>query len=362
MRILVTGVAGFIGFHVAKALVARGDTVLGIDNLNDYYDPKLKKARLRQLGIVDENFKNGKYMQSSRHPSFQFLKLDITLYKSLATVFENHHFDAVCHLAGQAGTYFSSKNPNACVSSNIVGFSNIIECVRQAGIKNFCYASSASVYGLNCSEALTTEHATNHPASLYAATKKSNELIAHAYSHQYGISTTGLRYFTVYGPWGRPDMAPMLFTQSILSGDPITLYNRGDMWRDLTYIDDVVESTIAILDKPATSNLNWDIKSPNQASSDAPYQIFNVGNNSPVRIGDFLSYLEKTLGIKANIHFKPVRKSDMIFTHADTSSLTQFIGKAPQTALSDGIAAFISWFKSYEAQQSWLHASSKDAS
>ena len=362
MRVLITGVAGFIGFHVAKTLAQRGDTVIGVDNLNDSYDPQLKKARLLQLGIMQQNFKNGASVQSSRYPNLKFIKLDITLQRSLVRVFDNHDIDAVCHLAAQAGNRNSLCNPHPCVQSNLVGFTNMLECTRHAGIKNFCYASSASVYGLNKSSTNMVEHSTNHPVSIYAATKKSNELLAHTYSHLYGISTTGLRYFSVYGPWGRPDMAAMLFTRSILSSESITVYNRGDMWRDFTYIDDAVHATIAILDKPSQRDIEWQADKPTPASSDAPFRLFNIGNSNPVRLGDFISYLEKTLGKEAIIHYKPAPKDEVIKTHADVRPLRDYIGNMPSTQLSDGILDFVTWYKSYHAQHTWLQTSTQDAS
>lgn len=347
MTTLLTGMAGFIGFHVAKNLADRGDNVVGLDNLNDYYDPALKKARLQALGFSCDQLIPGSLLQSSRYPNLRFVVGDITDIALLTGLFQAHAFTAVCHLAAQAGVRYSCENPAAYVQSNLVGFTNLLECLRQHQVTNLCFASSSSVYGLNQQQPFSPHHHTDHPVSLYAATKKSNEVLAHAYSHLYGIACTGLRFFTVYGPWGRPDMAPMLFAQSILAGKPITVYNNGDMWRDFTYVADVAKATVAILDNPATACSEWDAKSPTPARSSAPFRLANIGASSPIRLGDFIGFLEKYLGKKALINPAPIPPGDVQSTYADTQDLTAHIGIRPTVMLEEGIQEFVTWYTQY---------------
>ena len=332
MRLLVTGAAGFIGYHLAARFAARGVTVVGIDNLNDYYDPALKRARLDQL---------------ARHPSFTFRQLDFADAPALTELFRDSAFTHVVHLGAQAGVRYSLVNPVAYVQSNLVGFANILECCRHHPVEHLVYASSSSVYGLNAATPYSADQAVNHPVSLYAATKISNEKMAHAYSHLYGIPTTGLRYFTVYGPWGRPDMAPFLFTSAIMKGDPIQVFNRGHMLRDFTYIDDIVESTARIAALPARPDAGWDAASPRPSTSSAPYAIYNIGNSSPVPLMDFIHELEAQLGKQATINYLPMQPGDVAATYADCAPLEQATGFTPATPLADGVRAFIDWFKVY---------------
>ena len=317
MKVLVTGAAGFIGFHVSQALLARGDTVIGLDNLNDYYDVRLKEARLENI-LSNENAQN-----------FHFIKQDVADMQALQNVFAEHQPQRVVHLAAQAGVRYSLQNPNAYVQSNLVGFANILEACRHYSIEHLVYASSSSVYGSNTKLPFNEQDNVDHPVSLYAATKKANELMAHTYSHLYNLPTTGLRFFTVYGPWGRPDMSPFLFASAILSGKPIQVFNHGDMMRDFTYIDDVVEGIIRVLDKPATPQTP---ESENIASK-APYRIFNIGNNQPEKLMDFIGGLEAALGKVAVKEFLPMQAGDVQATFADTSALDAWVGFKPCTSL-----------------------------
>ncbi len=332
MKIIVTGCAGFIGMHVAQRLLARGDEVIGVDNLNDYYDPQLKHARLAQL---------------SAYPGFAFVHADIADGIALDAVFGRHAPQRVVHLAAQAGVRYSLQNPAAYVQSNLVGFGHILECCRQHQVGHLVYASSSSVYGANTRVPFSVHDAVDHPVSLYAATKKANELMAHSYSHLFALPTTGLRYFTVYGPWGRPDMSPWLFTRAILEDRPIDVFNHGQMQRDFTYIDDIAEGTIRALDHVAQANPGYDNDHPDPASSSAPYRVYNIGNHTPVPLMDFISTLEHALGREAKKNFLPMQPGDVVATYADVSELHRDVGFEPSTPLPEGLARWVDWYRSY---------------
>ena len=333
MKILVTGTAGFIGFHLAKKLLERGNEVIGLDNINDYYDVNLKYARLNELGISKEDIDNNSlstinYTPSTKFKLHRFYKMNLADREAIEVLFTSEKFDAVVNLAAQAGVRYSMENPHAYIQSNIVGFMNILEACRNYDVKNLVYASSSSVYGLNQAQPFKTTDKTDTPISLYAATKKSNELMAHTYSHLYGIQTTGLRFFTVYGPWGRPDMAPMLFADAIINDRPIKVFNNGDMSRDFTYIVDIVDGIIKVIDNPSQN-----------------YNIYNIGNNAPVSLMEFIETIEDKLGKKAEKNFMPMQDGDVKSTFADTSELINDFGYKPNTNLSDGISEFIEWYK-----------------
>ena len=330
MKVLVTGVAGFIGMFVAQRLLARGDRVVGIDNLNDYYDPALKADRLAHL--------NGS-------AAFAFHKLDLADRDGMAALFARERFDGVVHLGAQAGVRYSLTNPMAYVDSNLIGFAHVLEGCRHHGVAHLVYASSSSVYGGNAKLPYAEADAVDHPVSLYAATKKANEAMAHSYSHLYGLPTTGLRFFTVYGPWGRPDMAPFLFADAMLAGRPIKVYNHGQMTRDFTYVDDIVEGVLRVLDKPATANPDYDASAPDPASSSAPWRVFNIGNSTPVPLLDFLDTMERALGVTAVREMLPLQPGDVLATHADTSALDAWVGFSPSTPLAVGVQRFTDWFK-----------------
>ena len=332
MKILVTGAAGFIGLHVSQILLARGDQVVGIDNLNDYYDPQLKRDRLARLTPL---------------PGFGFERCDITDRDAMQRLFAQGRFDRVVHLAAQAGVRYSIANPHAYIDSNIVGFTNIIEGCRHHGVQHLVYASSSSVYGGNTALPFSEHHNIDHPVSLYAATKKANELMAHTYSHLFGLPTTGLRFFTVYGPWGRPDMALFLFTKAILEGRTIDVYNHGQMVRDFTYIDDIAEGVVRALDRTATPDPAFDAARPDPARSNAPYRIFNIGNNDPVMLMDFIQAIERSLGRTATKNFMPLQDGDVPATRADVSELEQWTGFKPATAVADGVERFVAWYRGY---------------
>jgi UDP-glucuronate 4-epimerase len=332
MSILVTGAAGFIGFYVTQALLARGEHVIGLDNLNDYYDVKLKHARLAQIGA---------------HPNFQFTQGNLADRNGMTELFAQHKPRRVIHLAAQAGVRYSIDNPHAYVDSNLVGFINILEGCRHHEVEHLVYASSSSVYGLNTAMPYSTHHNVDHPISLYAATKKANELMAHSYSHLYRLPTTGLRFFTVYGPWGRPDMAYFKFTQAILAGRPIEVYNHGKMQRDFTYIDDIVKGVLRVLDRPPTPNPDWNGIQPDPSSSPAPYRLYNIGNHSPVALSRFIEALEDALGYKAEKIMRPMQAGDVPATYADVSDLMHDTGFAPNTTIEDGLQRFVSWYRSY---------------
>ena len=332
MKILVTGAAGFIGMTTTLRLLARGDEVVGLDNLNDYYDVNLKLDRLRRL---------------TSHGSFRFAKLDVGDRAGMAELFSAEKFDRVIHLAAQAGVRYSLQNPHAYVDSNLIGFVNILEGCRHSGVQHLVYASSSSVYGGNTRMPFSEHDSVDHPVSLYAATKKANELMAHTYSHLYGLPTTGLRFFTVYGPWGRPDMALFLFTKAILQGQPIDVFNYGQMQRDFTYVEDIVEGVIRVLDRPATANPVYDPLVADPATSNAPYRVFNIGNNSPVPLLDFIGCIEKALGRTAEKRLLPLQDGDVPATYANTDALNEWVGFVPATPIDQGIANFVAWYRDY---------------
>ncbi len=351
MKILVTGTAGFIGFHLAKKLLERGDEVVGLDNINDYYDVNLKYGRLKELGLDREEIEKNQSpitnYQSRTYKKHRFYKLNLADSEAINTLFKEEQFDAVMNLAAQAGVRYSLENPHAYIQSNVVGFLNILEGCRNYGVKNLSYASSSSVYGLNESQPFKTIDKTEHQVSLYAATKKSNEMMAHTYAHLYGIQATGLRFFTVYGPWGRPDMAPMLFTDAILNDRPIKVFNNGKMSRDFTYIDDIVDGIIKVIDNPAQANKEWNAKDPEISSSSAPYRLYNIGNNAPLPLMTFIETIENALGKKAEKNFMPMQDGDVVSTYADVSGLINEFGYKPDTKLVDGIGEFIKWYKKF---------------
>ncbi len=347
MKILVTGIAGFIGFHLAKKLLERGDEVVGIDNINDYYDVNLKYGRLRELGIEQESIKENSLVHSTKYEKHHFAKIDLANKEAMDNLFKEQDFDAVVNLAAQAGVRYSLENPHAYIQSNVVGFLNILEGCRNYGVKNLAYASSSSVYGLNSSQPFKTTDKTEHQVSLYAATKKSNEMMAHTYAHLYGIQATGLRFFTVYGPWGRPDMAPMLFTDAILNNRAINVFNNGKMSRDFTYIDDIVDGIVKVIDNPAQPNKDWDSNNPDISTSSAPYRLYNIGNNAPVALMEFIETLEKALGKEAKKNFMPMQDGDVVSTYADVSGLIEEFGYKPDTTLADGIKEFIKWYREF---------------
>lgn len=345
MKVLVTGAAGFIGFHLCRSLLSRGDQVTGLDNINDYYDPALKLARLKQLGIT--NVVDGQKVTSSLGSAFSFIKTSIDQKERLFSLFEESNFDAVVNLAAQAGVRYSLINPDAYIVANIVGFLNVLEACRHFPVKHLVYASTSSVYGSNTDMPFSEHQPTNHPVSLYAATKKSNELMAHSYSHLYNIPTTGLRFFTVYGPWGRPDMALFLFTKAIIKGDPIKVFNEGRMQRDFTYIDDIVQGVIRVLDKPARPSAEWDGDIPDPATSYAPYRVYNIGNNEPAELIKFIEAIETELGKKAIKEYLPMQAGDVPATHADIRNLEVDTGYSPQFTVEQGVKHFVSWYKDY---------------
>lgn len=350
MKILVTGTAGFIGFHLSKQLLDRGDEVIGLDNINDYYDVNLKYARLAELGIQKTDIKDNNFAASKTYSNHKFMKADLADTETINNLFNNESFDAVCHLAAQAGVRYSLENPHAYIESNIKGFLNILEACRHNNILNLCFASSSSVYGLNKSQPFKTSDHTDHPVSLYAATKKSNEMMAHAYSHLYNISITGLRFFTVYGPYGRPDMAPMLFADAILNDKPIKVFNHGKMSRDFTYIDDIVGGIIKVIDNPAESSSIFNSNTPNPSISSAPYKLYNIGNNSPVPLLEFIKTLEKSLEKVAKKVFMDMQDGDVVSTYADTQDLIDNFEYKPNTDLTDGINLFVKWYKDFYGQ------------
>lgn len=335
MTILVTGAAGFIGFYVTQRLLARGEQVIGIDNLNDYYDVRLKHARLAQIGD---------------HLNFRFIQLDLADRAGMEALFQQHRPRRVVHLAAQAGVRYSLQNPHAYVDSNLVGFLNILEGCRHNEVEHLVYASSSSVYGLNAAMPYSVHHNVDHPISLYAATKKANELMAHSYSHLYRLPTTGLRFFTVYGPWGRPDMAYFKFTKAILEGKPIEVYNHGKMRRDFTYIDDIVEGVLRVLDRVPESNADWSGEHPDPGSSPTPYRIYNIGNHSPVELSRFIEALETALGRKAEKIMLPMQPGDVPATYADVDDLVRDTGFSPSTSIEDGLTRFAEWYRQYNAQ------------
>lgn len=346
-KILITGTAGFIGFHLAKKLLERGDRVVGLDSINDYYDLRVKYGRLSETGIQKEQIEYNKLVQSENYVNYRFIKLQLEDSENLNKLFEEEGFDKVVNLAAQAGVRYSLENPKAYIDSNIIGFVNILEACRHNSIKHLSYASSSSVYGLNETMPFSTHHNVDHPISLYAASKKSNELMAHTYSHLFGLPTTGLRFFTVYGPWGRPDMALFLFTEGILKGETIDVFNNGEMSRDFTYVDDIVEGITRVNDHPPIGNPNWTGKEPNPSSSKAPYTIYNIGNNAPVKLLDFIATIEKYLGKEAKKNFMPMQPGDVSSTYANVEDLIQKLDYKPSTSLEYGINKFTEWYRDF---------------
>jgi UDP-glucuronate 4-epimerase len=335
MKVLVTGAAGFIGSTLTHRLLERGDRVVGVDNLNDYYDVRLKQARLDRLRTRD---------------GFAFEKLDIVERKGMAGLFASEKFDAVVHLAAQAGVRYSIENPSAYIDANLVGFLHVLEGCRHSRVGHLVFASSSSVYGANTRLPFSEHDNVDHPVSLYAATKKANELMAHSYASLYGMPCTGLRFFTVYGPWGRPDMALFKFTEGILAGRPIPVFNRGDMVRDFTYVDDIVEGVIRVMDRPAAPDARWSGERPDPASSYAPWRIFNIGNNQPVKLMRYIEVLEQCLGRKAKLELLPMQAGDVPATFADVGELERAVGYRPQTTIEVGVRRFADWYRSYYAK------------
>lgn len=346
-KTLITGTAGFIGFHLAKKLLDRGDEVVGLDSINDYYDLRVKYGRLSETGIQKEEIAYNKLIQSSKYSGYRFIQLNLEDAEGLNALFEQEKFDTVVNLAAQAGVRYSLENPRAYIDSNIIGFVNILEACRHNDVKHLSYASSSSVYGLNETRPFSVEHNVDHPISLYAASKKSNELMAHTYSHLFGLPTTGLRFFTVYGPWGRPDMALFLFTKAILENKPINIFNNGNMSRDFTYVDDIVEGVTRVNDNPPKGNDNWSGVQPDPSSSRAPYAIYNIGNNAPVKLMDFVSIIEKCLGKEAEKNFMPMQAGDVSATYADVQSLIDNLGYQPNTPLETGVSRFVDWYREF---------------
>lgn len=332
MKVLVTGAAGFIGMHVSEVLLARGDEVVGLDNLNDYYDPSLKEARLARL---------------TPQAGFRFVRMDVADREAMERLFAEEGFDRVVHLAAQAGVRYSLQNPHAYVDSNLVGFMNILEGCRHGKVQHLVYASSSSVYGGNEKMPFSEHDSVDHPVSLYAATKKANELMAHTYSHLYGLPTTGLRFFTVYGPWGRPDMALFLFVSAILEGRAIDVFNHGQMRRDFTYIDDIVQGVVRTLDRVPQADPGYDAIAADPARSHAPYRVFNIGNNDPVPLMDFIAAIEATLGREAQKNMLPMQAGDVPATSADTAELAEWVGFAPSTPVQQGVGRFVAWYREY---------------
>ena len=332
MKILVTGAAGFIGFHLSQRLLNRGDEVVGLDNLNNYYDVYLKQARLTQL-------QSGKL--------FSFTQTDLADEEGIKNLFTKHKFDIVVNLAAQAGVRYSLKNPHTYINSNILGFTNILEGCRHSQVRHLVFASSSSVYGANTKTPFSVNDNVDHPISLYAASKKANELMAHTYSYLYGLPTTGLRFFTVYGPWGRPDMALFLFTKAILSGEPIDVFNYGKMKRDFTYIDDVIEGVVRVIDTIPQPNTQWSSDNPERGSSKAPYKIYNIGNNNPVELLHVIEVIEGCLGMRAQKNMLPLQPGDLIMTYADVDDLIIDVGFKPDTPIEEGIRRFIDWYRNY---------------
>ena len=332
MKILVTGAAGFIGFHLAQRLLERGDEVVGLDNLNTYYDVSLKDAR---LGLLEA------------HPGFRFVRAGLEDRPTVAALFSDEHFDMVVNLAAQAGVRYSLQNPNAYIDSNIVGFMNVLEGCRHNNVKHLVYASSSSVYGANTTVPFSVHDTVDHPVSLYAATKKSNELMAHTYAHLFGLPVTGLRFFTVYGPWGRPDMAYFSFTKAILEGRPIDVFNHGRMQRDFTYIDDIAEGIVRVLGHIPRPDPAWNAASPDPATSSAPYRLYNIGNNQPVELGHFIEVLEEYLGKKAHKNMLPIQAGEVLVTCADVDDLRHEVGFRPSTPIREGLRRFVEWYREF---------------
>lgn len=341
MKILVTGSAGFIGYHVARRLIERGDSVVGFDVVNDYYDPALKEARLAELSALG----------ATQGADYSFIRADLADQSAVDAAFADHGFERVIHLAAQAGVRYSIENPRSYVASNLVGFTNVLEAARHHGVGHLTYASTSSVYGANTKMPFSEHDGANHPLQFYAATKRANELMAHSYSHLFGLPTTGLRFFTVYGPWGRPDMALFKFARNILAGEPIDVFNHGNHTRDFTYIDDIVEGVIRASDAPATPDADWNPAQPDPASSSAPWRIFNIGNSDPVKLADYIDALETALGKKAIRNLLPLQPGDVPDTYSNTTELTKATGYAPKTPVKLGVERFVAWYRGHYGAQ-----------
>ena len=348
MRVLVTGTAGFIGFHVVRKLLDRGDEVIGVDNINDYYDQALKYGRLKECGIVAEKAFDDIPVQSGNHGNYTFVKLDLSDGDRVNSVFEKiGRIDCICHLAAQAGVRYSLIDPHSYITNNIVAFQNVLEACRHRGITNLVFASSSSVYGMNTRIPFSAERGVDHPVSLYAASKRANELMAHTYSGLFGIRATGLRFFTAYGPWGRPDMALFKFVRNIIEDKPIEVYNFGNMERDFTYIDDVAEGVVRVIDRPAEADGTWNAEAPRPSSSSAPFRLYNLGRGAAVPLMDFISMIEKKLGRSAKKQMLPMQPGDVYRTYADTSSFEKDFAFKPSTSVQEGVARFIDWYRSF---------------
>lgn len=347
MKILITGTAGFIGMHLAENLLKRGDQVVGLDSVNDYYDINLKYGRLEKNGIHKDQIQYGKLIPSDVHDNYRFVQIKLEDKQALFQLFEMEKFDKVVNLAAQAGVRYSLTNPEAYIEANIIGFVNILEACRHHNIKHLAYASSSSVYGSNTQMPFSTSDNVDHPVSLYAASKKSNELMAHTYSHLFGIPTTGLRFFTVYGPWGRPDMALFLFTKAILENKPIQVFNFGEMMRDFTYIADIIEGVVRVIDHPPVANLTLDPNDVDPSKSKAPYKIYNIGNSAPVKLMDFITAIEKAIGKEAIKELLPIQPGDVPATYADCTALEAELGYKPNTSIDFGIGEFVKWYKQF---------------
>lgn len=344
LKILVTGAAGFIGSHLVLSLLERGDEVVGLDCINDYYDVNVKYGRLDRAGVDSQAIAENELISSNLYKNYRFIKLNLEDKDGLNNLVNEQKFDAVCNLAAQAGVRYSLSNPDAYISSNIVGFLNILEACRHNNVRNLSYASSSSVYGLNENLPFSTSDSVDHPISLYAASKKSNELMAHTYSHLFNIATTGLRFFTVYGPWGRPDMALFLFVKAAIEGKAIDVFNQGNMLRDFTYIDDIVEGVVRVIDNPAVSDENWNGKKVDNCSSSAPYKIYNIGNNNPVALMDFIKAIEQKLGIEIQKNYLPLQAGDVPKTFADVGDLVKKMNYQPATPIQEGVDRFVDWY------------------
>ncbi|MCC5937192.1 MAG: NAD-dependent epimerase [Lunatimonas sp.] len=347
MKILITGTAGFIGMHLAERLLERGDEVIGLDSINDYYDVDLKYSRLAKTGIPPEAISYGKVVQSEKYSNYRFVQLKLEDKEGLFDLFAKEGIDKVVNLAAQAGVRYSLTNPDAYIEANIIGFIHILEACRHHQIKHLAYASSSSVYGSNTNMPFSTSHNVDHPVSLYAASKKSNELMAHTYSHLFGIPTTGLRFFTVYGPWGRPDMALFLFTKAMKEGRPIQVFNYGEMQRDFTYIDDIVEGVVRVVDNPPNADPNLDPDNSDPSKAKAPYKVYNIGNSKPVKLMDFVKAIEDSLGIVAKKELLPIQPGDVPATYSDTQALERELGYKPDTPIKEGVSRFVKWYNSY---------------
>ncbi len=347
MKILVTGTAGFIGFHLLRYLLDRGDEVVGLDNVNDYYDIRVKYGRLEETGIDHQKVEYNKLIDSTKYSNYSFIKLNLEDKDNIDKLFAAQKFDRVCNLAAQAGVRYSLINPGAYIQANIVGFVNILEACRHNNIEHLAYASSSSVYGTNESMPFSTSDNVDHPVSLYAASKKSNELMAHCYSHLFKLPTTGLRFFTVYGPWGRPDMALFLFTKAILEDKPIDVFNYGQMQRDFTYVGDIVEGIVRVIDNPPAGNADWSGKDPDPACSKSPYKIYNIGNSSPVKLMDFISAIEECIGKTAKKNMLELQPGDVPATWADTTDLEHDLGYKPNTPIKVGVGRFVNWYREF---------------